>query len=177
MPDWIDQKTLRLLGLTLAIGAAAFLVILGFPRHVLDRFYQHQTEAKAIEVWKRQAVDLDYSDCRETSTKCLDKIVAWPITRLGDGTSYWGTKMSQPIRWRNPKQVPFLPGPNHPFEAVARVVGIDPDAVVLLYIGSTDAQYSGTTSKGNFGYEQGADHAAEAGPPVDASFDPTASHR
>ncbi|MBI5208845.1 MAG: hypothetical protein HY927_02590 [Elusimicrobia bacterium] len=39
------------------------------------------------------------------------------------------------------------------FEATARVVGLDPEAVVLLYIGTSDAQYGGTTWKAKFGLQ------------------------
>jgi hypothetical protein len=135
----------------LALGAAVLLAVELFPSRLLDLFYERQIEAKAIAVWKRQAVDVDYSDCREGPTRCLGKVVAWPVTRLSDSTACWGSRRSEPIRWRNAQQVPYNGGPSNSFEAVARVVGIDPDAVVLLYIGTTDPQFGGTTWGDKFG--------------------------
>ena len=132
-------------------GGVLMTLALNFPTSLMDRFFERQVESKAIAAWERQAVGAGYDDCREKPSSCLGKIVEWPVTRRADGTSCWGSNVSQVIRWRNPEQVPNNAGPSYPFTAVARVAGLDPDAIVLVYIGTPSAPYGGTTWKEKFG--------------------------
>ncbi len=150
-----DIKTVRVFALGFAAGAATALAILLFPSHLVDKFYERQIEEKAIAAWERRAAGVDYEGCRDKPDECLGKIVEWPVTNLADGQSYWGSNHTYVIRWLNLQQLPRVPGPNESFTAVARVAAVERGAVVLLYIGTPQAAFSGTTWKENFGAQKG----------------------
>jgi hypothetical protein len=146
-----DIKTVRAFALGFACGAGAALVIAFFPSYLVDKFYERQIESKAIGVWERQAVGASYEECRDKPASCLGRIVEWPVTHLSDGQSFWGGNQSYLIRWRNPQQLPRVPGPNEAFTAVARVVAVERDSMELVYIGTPQAAFGGTTWKEKFG--------------------------
>jgi hypothetical protein len=147
----LKAREIRTFLIGFACGGIFMSAMFLSPERLMDRFFERQVESKAIAAWERQAVGAGYDDCREKPSLCLGKIVEWPVTRRPDGTSCWGTNVSQVIRWRNPEQVPNNAGPSYPFTAVARVAGFNPDAVVLVYIGTPSAPFAGTTWKEKFG--------------------------
>ncbi|MBI3554201.1 MAG: hypothetical protein HY077_17015 [Elusimicrobia bacterium] len=154
----IEGKTARAFALGFASGAGVALMVAFFPAQLVDRFYERQIESKAVAVWERQAVSVSYEECRQRPSSCLGKIVRWPVGGNGSG-SYWGGTQSSAIRWRNKSQVPRVGSGEGALQAVARVVGIEPDAVVLLYIGTPQAVYGGTTWKEKFGAAKAKDES------------------
>ena len=111
---------------------------------LLDHFYERQIEEKALAVWRRQAVPVDYEKCREVPGACLGKIVFWSVS---NSSSSYAANGSEPISWANRAQ---LPGGGS-FEAVARVVAVKPHEIELLFIGTSEPGMGETTWAQKFG--------------------------
>lgn len=145
------------LGGACALGGLLLLQIDVAP--LIDRFYEQQVESKAVAVWKHSAVAVSYDQCRADVVSCLGRTVLWPVSHPVLGDSRYQDDASRPLIWRNEAQVPERTVRGHPFQAVARVVAVHPHSIELIYLGTPQAVYGGTTWKGKFGLD------APAGPP------------
>jgi hypothetical protein len=103
-----------------------------------------------LRAWQRQACTADWAACRRQPDLCVEKIVVWPVTHPAAGVSRYGTDGSQPILWRNEDQVPTTTE-RWALTAVAMVKRVTPLGLEMVFLGTPDAAYGGTTSAKHFG--------------------------
>jgi hypothetical protein len=114
------------------------------PSSVVDHFYAQRSERLILKTWMRQAIAVTYDECRKSPQRCVGKVVVWT-----EGDS------REPINWLNSQQVPPVVGKEgRPFTAVGIVKRVLPDAIEMIFLGSPDAAYGGTTLGASFGLLQ-----------------------
>lgn len=133
-----------------AVVAASALRSCSGPTRLIDAFHEQRVESLAMEVWKGRAFPADYARCRLQPDLCLGKIVAWPVTHPAAGVSRFGTDPSSPILWRNDQQVPRTTE-RWPFTAIGTVERVGPLGLEMVFLGTQQAPYGGTTWDGKFG--------------------------
>lgn len=170
-----DAGRVRAARICLGGMAAVFLALLlsswREPARILDSFWEQRAEERFLKVWRRQAFPATWAQCRLQPDLCPGKIVFWEVFHPGKGLSCFEGNCSQPIRWRNEAQVRVTPRGDL-LRAVALVEEVRPEAIELVFLGSPDAHYGGTTR---------VQDGARAGPAVArrvaAAFDPHAPAR
>ncbi|MFA6316567.1 MAG: hypothetical protein WC943_04050 [Elusimicrobiota bacterium] len=136
------------LGGFLALFVGAFVVSAIDGRRVVEAFWEERAEQRYLKVWQRQASDVTWKECREQPDLCPGKFVVWEVSRPGGVTCFEGN-CSQRIVWTNEEQVPATHGGG--MIAVARIVAVEPNHLLLVFLGSPQASYGGTTQAGPAG--------------------------
>lgn len=151
--------------LPLVVCLAACLLSLLFLKadlsSLVGQFYAQRSERLILKAWMRQAVRVTPEDCQEKPGICVGKVVVWPFSRGSGGARYQGNQAA-PIYWLNPEQLPRTVGRSEQFKAVAIVKRVLPDRIELVFLGSPQAAYGGTTSKSNFGLSQRVDETSKS---------------
>jgi len=150
MPRLRTRATRAFLAAVAAVFAASLLRSAWEPGRIVDAFFAQRVEREAMQAWRRRACDADWARCREQPGLCVDQIVLWPVTHPAPGVSRYGTDGSQPILWRNDEQVPRTTE-RFPFTAVAMVKRVGPLGIELIFLGTPEAAYGGTTWRKHFG--------------------------
>ena len=138
------------LGACAAVFAASLLRSCWDPSSLVDFFFAQRVEREAMKVWQRRAFPADWARCRLQPDLCLNMIVAWPVTHPARGVSRYGTNGSQPILWLNDEQVP-LTTERTPFTAIGIVKEVTPLGLEMVFLGTPQAVYGGTTWNARFG--------------------------
>ncbi len=143
-------------GLALGFGAALLLALFVSKdwTRVIDSFFEAQVQRKSMAVWSRRAADVGYQDCLSRPDSCLNKIVVWPVSHTLKGRTYYDQSAGFKIRWRNEEQVPLSYRASGPFKAVGIVTRVAAGSVELIYIGTPETFYSGTTWASKFGFDR-----------------------
>ncbi|MBI4677048.1 MAG: hypothetical protein HY748_05640 [Elusimicrobia bacterium] len=127
-------------------GVCAVLLVIAWwdPGAVVEAFWEERSEQRYLRVWQRQAEEVSWRECRTEPERCPGKIVVWEVARPVRGMTCAAGNCSQRIVWTNEEQVPQTGG-RGTMTAVARVLRVEPEALVLVFLGSPDAPYGGTT--------------------------------
>ncbi|HBL16290.1 MAG: hypothetical protein A2X36_00455 [Elusimicrobia bacterium GWA2_69_24] len=133
-------------------AAAVFAGLVYAPdwEGLLESFWSFRVEEKALAVWSGQTKDVSCRQCRADPVLCLDKFVRWRIQHMPNGSWCADSDGDEQLLWMNEAQLPVSGSRSASFEAVARVKAVRPDRIELLYIGSPQAAYSGTTWRRKF---------------------------
>lgn len=157
MKIWRKREIIWII-LSFGLGMLTALFFKADLASFFELYYEQQVERKVMAVWRNSAAEVSYQECKDRPSSCLNKIVEWPVTNVADGNSYFSGNGFMPIVWRNKEQVPRTMTKAAPFQAVAVVSGVLPDAIELIFVGSSQAPFGGSTWTKKFGL----DH-----PPVD----------
>ncbi|MDE2039429.1 MAG: hypothetical protein KGO96_02105 [Elusimicrobia bacterium] len=149
--SYYEPKILRAGLLGFAAGLAVALLLKADPSPLVDHFYARQAERQVMRVWMRRAAPIDYRGCRARPENCVGRIVAWRLSHPAQGDSRYQDDASNPISWRNEAQVPYTLGRGAQFVAVSLVAGVSPKSIKLVFVGTPDSAYAGTTWKDVFG--------------------------
>lgn len=129
-----------------AVCAAVFLVSWFDGSRVVEAFWEERSEQRYLGVWQRQAEAVTWEACRLQPDLCPGKIVVWEVLRPSKGLTCADGNCSRRVSWTNEDQVPVTPGRGI-MTVVARVHRVEPGSVVLVFLGSPEAPYGGTTRR------------------------------
>ena len=142
------------LGLVFAGGVAAGTALRTDWSGFVDAYFQERAERAVLASYARGAVGATYGECKTDPARCLGRVVAWSVLHPEKGETWKDGNASEPIVWSNEAQVPMSSRTTGTFKAVAQVRAVHPRALELVFLGSRDAPYGGTTSKSVFGLEK-----------------------
>ena len=125
------------------ICVAVFLGAYWDPGSLVEAFWEERAEQRYLQVWQRQASDVTWMECRTQPDLCPGKFVVWKVTRPSAGVTCVEGNCARRIVWSNEEQVPGSSADT--MTAVGRVLRVEHDALVLVFLGSPDAPYGGTT--------------------------------
>ncbi|MBI5624154.1 MAG: hypothetical protein HY924_10275 [Elusimicrobia bacterium] len=126
------------------VCAAVFGAAAWDPGRIVESFWEERAEQRFLSVWQRQASPVTWTECRTQPDLCPGKFVVWEVTRPGWGITCYEGNCSMAISWTNEDQVPGASSRGG-FTAVAKVMRAEPGSMVLVFLGSPDAPYGGTT--------------------------------
>lgn len=139
----------------LAFSAAA---LRADPTAVVDSFYERRVYEQSIQTFQRRAVAVDYDGCRQDAVSCLGKIVFWPVFHAVKGDGRYNGDAGKRVVFANEGQVPVVDN-RAPIPVVGMVRAVHPDAVELVFLGSPEAVYGGTTWVKVFGLDRAQEKA------------------
>lgn len=113
---------------------------------IVDNFHRQRAERKILDAWKRQAVPVSCSECRKAPALCKDKIVVWAVANLARGQSHCEGGPAVALIWKNWPQVPVTTPRIGPMKAIAAVTDVRDAGIELVFIGTPDAPFGGTTT-------------------------------